>query len=77
MSQAIAERRHNMKRLVHNYASLVDELSNKDKDLRTLVVASNTVFKQFAAEDQNISSTVGQLPGGAARWGSRAGPQAV
>src|SRR5213078_2411662 len=37
VSQAVAERRHNMKRLVHNYASLVDELSTKDKDLRTLV----------------------------------------
>ena len=52
-----------MKRLVHNYASLVDELSTKDKDLRTLVTASNAVFKQFAAEDQNISTTVGRLPG--------------
>src|SRR5436189_1557365 len=63
VTQAVAERRHNMKRLVHNYASLVDELSTKDKDLRTLVEASNAVFRQFAAEDQNISSTVGQLPG--------------
>jgi phospholipid/cholesterol/gamma-HCH transport system substrate-binding protein len=63
VSQAVAERRHNMKRLIHNYASLVDELSNKDKDLRTLVTASNAVFKQFAAEDANISTTVGRLPG--------------
>jgi phospholipid/cholesterol/gamma-HCH transport system substrate-binding protein len=63
VSEAIAERRHNMKRLIHNYASLVDELSGKDKDLRTLVTASNAVFKQFAAEDQGIQSTVGQLPG--------------
>jgi phospholipid/cholesterol/gamma-HCH transport system substrate-binding protein len=63
VSQAVAERRHNMKRLIHNYASLVDELSTKDKDLRTLVTASNDVFKQFAAEDQGISSTVAQLPG--------------
>jgi phospholipid/cholesterol/gamma-HCH transport system substrate-binding protein len=63
VSQAIAERRHHMTRLIHNYASLVDELSNKDKDLRTLVTASNAVFKQFAAEDQGIQSTVGQLPG--------------
>jgi phospholipid/cholesterol/gamma-HCH transport system substrate-binding protein len=63
VSEAIAERRHNMKRLIHNYASLVDELSNKDKDLRTLVTASNDVFKQFAAEDQNIQTTVGRLPG--------------
>jgi phospholipid/cholesterol/gamma-HCH transport system substrate-binding protein len=63
VSEAIAERRHNMKRLIHNYASLVDELSGKDKDLRTLVTASNAVFKQFAAEDQNVSSTINQLPG--------------
>jgi phospholipid/cholesterol/gamma-HCH transport system substrate-binding protein len=63
VSEAVAERRHNMKRLIHNYASLVDELSGKDKDLRTLVTASNAVFKQFAAEDQGISSTVNKLPG--------------
>ena len=63
VSEAIAERRHNMKRLIHNYASLVDELSGKDKDLRTLVTASNAVFKQFAAEDQNVASTINQLPG--------------
>jgi len=63
VQEAIAERRHNMRRLIHNYASLVDELSDKDKDLRQLVTASNAVFKQFAAEDTNISSTVGKLPG--------------
>jgi phospholipid/cholesterol/gamma-HCH transport system substrate-binding protein len=63
VSEAVAERRHNMKRLIHNYASLVDELSNKDQDLRTLVTASNAVFKQFAAEDQGIATTVGRLPG--------------
>jgi phospholipid/cholesterol/gamma-HCH transport system substrate-binding protein len=63
VTEAIAERRHNMKRLVHNYASLMDELSGHGKDLRTLVEASNVVFKQFAAEDQNIQTTVGRLPG--------------
>jgi phospholipid/cholesterol/gamma-HCH transport system substrate-binding protein len=63
VSEAVAERRHNMKHLVHNYASLVDELSNKDRDLRTLVEASNSVFKQFASQDQNISATVSRLPG--------------
>jgi phospholipid/cholesterol/gamma-HCH transport system substrate-binding protein len=63
VTQAIADRRHNMKRLVHNYASLVDELSGKDKDLRRLVASSNAVFKQFAAEDRNIATTVNRLPG--------------
>ena len=62
-SEAIAERRHNMKHLVHNYASLLDTLSHKDKDLRRLVVSSNQVFKQFAAEDKNIALTVNRLPG--------------
>ena len=60
---AIAERRHNMKRLVHNYGSLMAELQDKDHDLRRLVESSNAVFKQFAAEDQNISTTVTRLPG--------------
>src|SRR5437763_1637871 len=53
---AIAERRHNMRSLIHNYASLVDELSNKDHDLRRLVESSNATFKQFAVEDKNIST---------------------
>jgi phospholipid/cholesterol/gamma-HCH transport system substrate-binding protein len=63
VSQADAERRHNMKRLVHNYAALVTELSTKDHDLRRLVTSSNAVFKQFAVEDQNIQTTVSRLPG--------------
>lgn len=63
VTKAVAERRHNLKRLVHNYASLVDELSGKDKDLRRLVSSTNAVFKQFAAEDANIATTVNRLPG--------------
>jgi phospholipid/cholesterol/gamma-HCH transport system substrate-binding protein len=62
-SQAIAERKHNMKRLIHNYAMLMNELADKDHDLRTLVTASNNVFKQFAVENRNIASTINQLPG--------------
>jgi len=63
VSQAVAERRHNMKLLIHNYAALVDELSTKDHDLRRLVTSSNAVFKQWASEDQNISKSVALLPG--------------
>ena len=63
VSRAVADRRHNMKRLIHNYASLVNELADKDHDLRRLVSSSNAVFKQFAAEDRNIATTVHRLPG--------------
>jgi phospholipid/cholesterol/gamma-HCH transport system substrate-binding protein len=63
VTAAIAERRGNLKRLIHNYSELVEELGGKDKDLTRLVRASNAVFDSFAAEDQNISRFVAKLPG--------------
>jgi phospholipid/cholesterol/gamma-HCH transport system substrate-binding protein len=63
VTRAIAERRHNLRRLIHNYSLLVDELGDKDKDLTRLVRASNAVFESFAAEDTNVSAFVSKLPG--------------
>ncbi|MEA2144209.1 MAG: phospholipid/cholesterol/gamma-HCH transport system substrate-binding protein [Solirubrobacteraceae bacterium] len=59
---AIAERRTQMRRLVHNYGSLLDTLSTKDKQLVKLVDESNAVFAAFAAEEQNIAESVKRLP---------------
>jgi phospholipid/cholesterol/gamma-HCH transport system substrate-binding protein len=63
VSRAIAERRHNLRRLIHNYGLLVDELGDKDRELTRLVTASNAVFESFAAEDTNVSAFVSKLPG--------------
>jgi len=63
VSTAIAQRRHNLRRLVHNYGVLVRELGNKDQDLTRLVRASNQVFDAFASQNLNISRAVAQLPG--------------
>jgi phospholipid/cholesterol/gamma-HCH transport system substrate-binding protein len=63
VSEAIAERRHNLRRLIHNYGLLVEELGGKDKELTRLVRASNAVFQSFAAEDANVSAFVSKLPG--------------
>jgi phospholipid/cholesterol/gamma-HCH transport system substrate-binding protein len=63
VSTAVASRRHNLKRLIHNYGVLVRELGSNDKDLTRLVQASNQVFDAFASQNQNISSAVAQLPG--------------
>jgi phospholipid/cholesterol/gamma-HCH transport system substrate-binding protein len=63
VSLAVAERRQNMARLVHNYGSLMDELGDKDKELAKLVEASNAVFQSFANQDTNISASVSKLPG--------------
>ena len=62
VSLAIAERRANMARLVHNYGSLMDELGDKDKELAKLVESSNAVFQSFANADTDISASVAKLP---------------
>ena len=62
VNTAIAERRKNLARLVHNYSLLVDELGDKDKELTRLVSASNEVFDAFASQDLNISEAVSKLP---------------
>ena len=59
---AIAERRHNLRRLVHNYGSLINELADHDQDLSRLVVASNQVLEAFASQAGNISLAVSKLP---------------
>ncbi len=59
---AVAERRRNLARLVHNYSLLVDELGDKDKELTRLVTASNEVFEAFASQDLNLASTISKLP---------------
>jgi phospholipid/cholesterol/gamma-HCH transport system substrate-binding protein len=63
VTRAVAQRRHNLRRLVHNYNSLLGELSGKDQELTRLVASSDEVFRAFASQDQNISAAVSKLPG--------------
>jgi phospholipid/cholesterol/gamma-HCH transport system substrate-binding protein len=63
VSRAVAERRHNMRRLVNRYGLLMTELGKSDKDITRLVRSSNAALGAFADEDQNISSLVSKLPG--------------
>jgi phospholipid/cholesterol/gamma-HCH transport system substrate-binding protein len=63
VSKAVAERRHNLRRLVNRYGLLMAELGKNDKDITRLVRTSNTTLGAFAAEDDNISALVSKLPG--------------
>jgi phospholipid/cholesterol/gamma-HCH transport system substrate-binding protein len=63
VTEAVARRRANLKRLVHNYGLLTTELATKDREIVRLVRESERVFDAFASEDQNISSFVSKLPG--------------
>ena len=56
VTEAIAERRRELARLVHNYSELTTELADKDGELARLVTASERVFSAFASEDQNVSA---------------------
>jgi phospholipid/cholesterol/gamma-HCH transport system substrate-binding protein len=63
VTKAIANRRGNLRRLIHNYGLLVQELGGKDTDLTRLVQQSNQVFEAFASQSTNVSSFVAKLPG--------------
>jgi phospholipid/cholesterol/gamma-HCH transport system substrate-binding protein len=63
VSRGLADRRHALRRLIHRYGVLMDELGRHPSELRRLVSASRDVFDALAGEDQNISETVARLPG--------------
>jgi phospholipid/cholesterol/gamma-HCH transport system substrate-binding protein len=63
VSKAVAERRHNLRRLVNRYGLLMTELGKSDKNITRLVRSSNVTLGAFADEDQNISALVSKLPG--------------
>jgi phospholipid/cholesterol/gamma-HCH transport system substrate-binding protein len=62
LTKAIAERRSNLARLVHNLQLLVTEVGTKDKELAELVVSQNAVFEAFANQDANLRETFRLLP---------------
>jgi phospholipid/cholesterol/gamma-HCH transport system substrate-binding protein len=63
LNTAVAERRRNLARLIHDYGGTVDELGKRDRDLTTLVASASRVFDSLAREEDNISLAVRRLPG--------------
>jgi phospholipid/cholesterol/gamma-HCH transport system substrate-binding protein len=59
---AIAERRANLRHLINSLQQLNTELASHGDELAGLVSSSSAVFHAFAAEDQNISAAVRELP---------------
>jgi phospholipid/cholesterol/gamma-HCH transport system substrate-binding protein len=63
LTSAIAERRTNLMRLIHNYGDLTNTLADKDGEVTRLIQSSNAVFRSFAAANPQITQGVGLLPG--------------
>ena len=62
LNSAIAERRRNLARLIHDYGGTVDELGKRDRDLARLVGSASAVFDSLSREEQNISGAIRRLP---------------
>jgi phospholipid/cholesterol/gamma-HCH transport system substrate-binding protein len=62
VSTAVAERRTNLMRLVHNFGDLTNTVADKDGEITHLVQSANAVFRSFAAANPQISQAVGLLP---------------
>jgi phospholipid/cholesterol/gamma-HCH transport system substrate-binding protein len=62
LNSAVATRRRNLARLVHDYGGTVDELGRRERDLRRLVSSASAVFDTLAQEEENISLAIRRLP---------------
>jgi phospholipid/cholesterol/gamma-HCH transport system substrate-binding protein len=62
VNTAVAERRQNLRRLIHSLNVLNGELASRGNDLTGLVASSQAVLHQFATEQANVSSAVSELP---------------
>jgi phospholipid/cholesterol/gamma-HCH transport system substrate-binding protein len=62
ITKALSVRRDNISRSIHNFKELMAAVGTKDKQLASLVDASNAVFKSFANQDAKLRQTLQQLP---------------
>jgi phospholipid/cholesterol/gamma-HCH transport system substrate-binding protein len=67
VTEKVAQRRVNLRRLIHSLNLLNGELAGKGKELSQVVSASSEVFGAFASEQANVSRSVRDLPGALAQ----------
>ena len=63
LNGALARRRANIRRTIHNFRLLSEALGAKDDQLATLVDSSNRVFRAFADQDARLRDALRLLPG--------------
>lgn len=59
---ALAERRRQLSRVIHNFGLLTEELGRNDDQLRTFVDSSNAVMGSFANQEAAIREALRELP---------------
>jgi phospholipid/cholesterol/gamma-HCH transport system substrate-binding protein len=62
VNEQLAARRSNLRRVIHNFSLLTDELGDKDDQIASFVSSSNAVFSALARQDDNLRATLQELP---------------
>jgi phospholipid/cholesterol/gamma-HCH transport system substrate-binding protein len=62
VNEALAERAANIKRAIHNFSLLTEELGDRDDTVADFVVDSNAVFASLASQDAALRETLRELP---------------
>ncbi len=62
INEGLATRRQNLKRVVHNFSLLTDELGKRDTQLANFVQNSNAVFATLADQDASLRQILQKLP---------------
>jgi phospholipid/cholesterol/gamma-HCH transport system substrate-binding protein len=62
VNEDLAERRGNIKRVIHNTSLLMEELGARDEEVARFVETSSKVFESLSSEDENIRATLRELP---------------
>jgi phospholipid/cholesterol/gamma-HCH transport system substrate-binding protein len=63
LTNEVAKRRRNIKRLIHNFQLLSTELADSDRQLSAFVSSSNENFDAIAEQDQALRQALRQFPG--------------
>jgi phospholipid/cholesterol/gamma-HCH transport system substrate-binding protein len=62
VNEALAKRRANIERVVHDFSLLTQELGKRDTQVSDFVDSSNAVFAALARQDASLRATLRRLP---------------
>ncbi len=58
----VVQRRHKLKRVMHNFSAIITEIGAHDRELARFVGANAAVFRRFANQNENLAETVELFP---------------
>ena len=62
-TRLLAERRRNIRRVIHNFQELSTALARRDEQLASLVDSANANFEAFASEEDSLRAALREFPG--------------